>query len=89
MPLRSNGVELRRLRELKGLTATEFAKQAGYTLTHVSLVELGKNNAGPRYLREASRILDCKISQITDGQMPSRRHRETPPVATETSADAA
>lgn len=89
MPLRSNGVELRRLRELKGMTLTEFAKQAGYTLTHVSLVELGKNNAGPRYLRAAAHILDCKISEITDGRMPTRRRRDASPVTADTSRDAA
>ncbi|MFE9886246.1 helix-turn-helix domain-containing protein [Streptomyces scopuliridis] len=72
MPLRSNGEELRRRRELRGLTATEFAKIAGYTLTHVSQVELGYSNAGPRYLRTAAKILDCAIEDITDGSMPIR-----------------
>ncbi|MGW2511304.1 helix-turn-helix domain-containing protein [Streptomyces scopuliridis] len=72
MPLRSNGEELRRRRELRGLTATEFAKRAGYTLTHVSQVELGNSNAGPRYLLAAAKILDCDIQEITDGSMPIR-----------------
>lgn len=72
MPLRSNGVELRRRRELKGMTLTEFAKKAGYTLTHVSQVELGNSNAGPRYLREAAEILGCAIDDITDGSTPTR-----------------
>ncbi|MFB6950217.1 helix-turn-helix domain-containing protein [Streptomyces niveus] len=70
MPLKSNGVEIRRRRELTGMTLTEFAKKAGYTLTHVSQVELGNSNAGPRYLLAAAEILDCKIEEITDGAMP-------------------
>ncbi|WP_381797222.1 helix-turn-helix domain-containing protein [Streptomyces niveus] len=72
MPLRSDGVELRRRRELLGLTATEFAKRAGFTLTHVSQVELGNSNAGPRYLLAAAKILDCEIEEITAGAMPIR-----------------
>ncbi|MGW6309175.1 helix-turn-helix domain-containing protein [Streptomyces niveus] len=71
MPLKSNGVEIRRRRELTGMTLTEFAKKAGYTLTHVSQVELGNSNAGPRYLLAAAKILDCEIEEITDGAMPS------------------
>ncbi|RDG34673.1 helix-turn-helix domain-containing protein [Streptomyces corynorhini] len=72
MPLRSDGEELRRRRELQGLTATEFAARSGFSLTHVSQVELGNSNAGPRYLRAASRILNCEIREITDGSMPNR-----------------
>ncbi|MFE9296558.1 helix-turn-helix domain-containing protein [Streptomyces niveus] len=64
-------MELRRRRELLGLTATEFAKRAGFTLTHVSQVELGNNNAGPRYLLAAAKILNCEIEEITDGSMPT------------------
>ncbi|HEY5832425.1 helix-turn-helix domain-containing protein [Streptomyces sp.] len=65
MPLQTNGRELRRRRELQGLTLTEFARRAGYTLTHVSQVELGHSNAGPRYLRTAAGILCCEIADIT------------------------
>lgn len=72
MPLKSNGVEIRRRRELTGMTLTEFAKKAGYTLTHVSQVELGNSNGGPRYLQATAKILDCKIEEITDGAMPVR-----------------
>lgn len=76
MPLRTDGVELRRRRELMGMTLTEFARTAGYTLNHVSLVELGKHNAGPRYLRAAAQILNCTISDITNGTTPLRRRKE-------------
>lgn len=72
MPLKSDGVEIRRRRELTGMTLTEFAKKAGYTLTHASQIELGNSNAGPRYLRAAARILDCNIEEITDGSVPIR-----------------
>jgi transcriptional regulator with XRE-family HTH domain len=77
-------VELRRRRELKGITATEFAKQAGYTLTHVSQVELGNSNAGPRYLRTAAEILGCEIDDITDNTLPTPT-----PVNTDVTAGAA
>lgn len=67
MPLRTNGRELRRRRELKGMTLTEFARLAGISLNHASQTELGNHNAGPRYLKAAARILGCEISDITDG----------------------
>lgn len=72
MPLKSNGKQLRQRRELTGMTLTEFARRTGYSKNHVSLVELGKNNAGPRYLRNAADLLGCEISDITDGEFPRR-----------------
>ena len=65
MPLQTNGRELRRRRELQAMTLTEFARQSGYSVTHVCQVELGNNNAGPRFLRSAARILACEIADIT------------------------
>lgn len=73
MPLLTNGVQLRERRELKGMTLAEFARQAGYSVNHVSQVELGKSNAGPRYLRTAAQIFDCQIEDITCGFVPRRR----------------
>lgn len=73
MPLRSDGKQLRQRRELLGMTQAEFARQAGYTMTHVSQVELGHSNAGPRYLREAKRIFKCEMGEITNGEIPRRR----------------
>lgn len=78
MPLRTNGPRLRELRELKGLTATEFAERAGYTLTHVSQVENGRANGGPAFHRAAAAILDCTIDDITDGTVPRRRAERQP-----------
>lgn len=74
MPLKSNGQQLRRRRELTGMTLTEFTRRTGYSKNHVSLVELGKHNAGPRYLRNAAELLGCEIAEITDGEF-SRRTR--------------
>ncbi len=85
MPLKTDGTALRRLRELKGMTLTEFAKLAGYSLNHVSMVELGNSNAGPRYLRKAAEILGCKIADITDGMIPRQRTNQDD----DASADAA
>lgn len=79
MPRRSNGVELRRRRELLGLTLTEFARQAGYTLNYASQVELGNCNGGPKFLREAARILNCGIEDISAPRARKRQVRSGPP----------
>lgn len=81
MPRRSNGAELRRRREQQGMTLTEFARQAGYTLKYASQIELGHGNAGPRYLREAARLFNCDITDISTEQPPSRRRRKKAPPA--------
>jgi transcriptional regulator with XRE-family HTH domain len=78
MPLRTNGDELRRRRELLGITITEFADATGYTMNHVSQVELGNRNAGPQYLRKAADLLECEISEITKGELPRRRKLRAP-----------
>lgn len=82
MPLRTNGVELRRRRELLGITVTEFAKVTGYGLNHVSQVELGNRNAGPQYLRKAADLLKCEIDDITDGELPRKPHTRHHPAGT-------
>ena len=64
MPVRSDGPRIRRRRKLAGLSVTEFAKRAGYSLNHCSQVELGNNNAGPTFLRKAAEILDCEVSDL-------------------------
>ena len=64
------------------MTQAEFARQAGYTMTHVSQVELGNSNAGPRYLRAAARIFKCEIDDITNGEVHRRRPRNKTPDAT-------
>lgn len=80
MPLRTDGDELRRRRELLGITITEFADATGYTLNHVSQVELGNRNAGPQYLRKAADLLECEIGEITKGELPRRRKPQVPTV---------
>lgn len=74
MPLLTNGEQLRERRELKGMTLAEFARQAGYSVNHVSQVELGKSNAGLRFLRTAAQIFECQIEDITSGSVPRRKH---------------
>ncbi|MEV7867430.1 helix-turn-helix transcriptional regulator [Streptomyces sp. NPDC088124] len=66
MPLRSNGAEIRRRRELMGMTLTHFAEKAGYCLNHASMVEIGRSNGGPKYLTAAAHILGCEIADITE-----------------------
>lgn len=73
MPLQTDGAKLRELRELKNMTSSEFAGRVGYSLNHVSQVELGKRNGGPKYLRKAARVLGCRVSDITNGVVPRRR----------------
>lgn len=73
MPLRTDGAALRERRTLNGHTIVEFAQLMGYSPHHVSQVELGHENAGPRYLRKAAQILDCTLHDITDGVIPRKR----------------
>ena len=65
MPLRTDGAKIRELRERKAITLTEFAEQAGYALNSVHMIEVGKANGGPKFIRAAARILDCEIADIT------------------------
>ena len=68
MALRTDGAELRRRRELMGLSLTEFARLAGFSLNHASQIELGKSNGSPRYQRTAAALLNCTIADITKAQ---------------------
>ncbi|MCW5252247.1 helix-turn-helix domain-containing protein [Streptomyces sp. SHP 1-2] len=70
MPLRTNGAEIRRRRELAGMTGVEFAKTTGYDANYVSQIELGNLNGGPRFQRAAAKVLDCTIADITAGSVP-------------------
>lgn len=74
MPLLTNGAQLRERRELKGMTLAEFARQAGYSVNHVSQVELGRSNGGLRFLRTAAEIFGCEIQDLTSGSVPRRTH---------------
>lgn len=67
MPLKTDGARIRELRESKAMTLTEFAQKAGYALNSVHLIEKDKVNGGPKFIREAVRILGCKIEDITSG----------------------
>lgn len=73
MPLLSNGAEVRQRRELRGMTLAEFARASGFSVNHVSQVELGKSNAGPGFLKKAAEILGCQIADITSGSFTRRR----------------
>lgn len=63
-PLKTDGAKIRELRERKALSLTEFAAMAGYALNSVHLIEVGKANGGPRFIRAAARILECEIEDI-------------------------
>lgn len=70
MPLRSDGAELRRRRELMGLTIVEFAKRVGYGDHYVGEIERGRANGGAAFHREAAKVLGCEIADITCGFIP-------------------
>lgn len=67
MALRTNGAEVRRRRELAGITLGEFAALAGYSLNHLSNIELGKANGSLAYQRKTASLLECEIADITSG----------------------
>ena len=67
MPLKTNGAKIRELRERQALTLTEFAEQVGYAMNSVYMIEVGRANGGPKFIRAAARVLGCEIEDITDG----------------------
>lgn len=79
MPVRSNGDEIRRRRKLMGLSLTEFAVRAGYSLNHCSQVELGNSNAGPRYLRTAAKIFGCGVGDLMTEATPDVSETDAEP----------
>jgi transcriptional regulator with XRE-family HTH domain len=67
MPLKTNGAKIRELRERQALTLKEFAEQVGYAMNSVYMIEVGRANGGPKFIRAAARVLGCEIEDITDG----------------------
>lgn len=65
MPLKTDGAKIRELRERRALTLTEFAAEAGYAMNSVHMIEVGKANGGPKFIRAAARVLGCDITDIT------------------------
>lgn len=80
MPVRSDGAEFRRQRKLIGLSATELAERLGYSLNHISQVELGNSQAGPRLLRKAAALFGCDVSNLmtNDPDDPNDTDTTTP-----------
>lgn len=77
MPLRTNGPEIRRRRELTGMNLVEFAKAIGYESNYLSQIELDNLNGGPRFQRAVALVLDCTVADITAGQVPRGQIGET------------
>lgn len=67
MPLKTNGAKIRELRERQALTLKGFAEQVGYAMNSVYMIEVGRANGGPKFIRAAARVLGCEIEDITDG----------------------
>jgi transcriptional regulator with XRE-family HTH domain len=74
MPLKTDGAKIRELRERRALTLTEFAGLLGYAVNSVHMIEVGKSNGGPKFIRAAASILGCQIADITR----SPQNRATP-----------
>lgn len=72
MPLKTDGAKIRELRERRAITLTEFAAEAGYALNSVHMIEVGKANGGPKFIRAAARILGCEIADITHDYTEAR-----------------
>jgi transcriptional regulator with XRE-family HTH domain len=66
------GNRVRELRHLRELTQEELAEKSGFSHKHVSLVELGKANAGIDTLAELARSLAVDIAALFE-QPGSRR----------------
>jgi len=72
MALKTNGSKIRELRERRAMTIVEFADRLGYAMNHVHLVEVGKANGGPKFIRKAAEVLGCEIEDIAT-HVPERR----------------
>jgi transcriptional regulator with XRE-family HTH domain len=58
------GNRVRELRLLRELTQEELAERSGFSHKHVSLVELGKANAGIDTLSQLARSLSVDVSAL-------------------------
>jgi transcriptional regulator with XRE-family HTH domain len=58
------GNRVRELRHLRDLTQEELAERSGFSHKHVSLVELGKANAGIDTLTRIARSLSVDVSAL-------------------------
>ena len=87
MRLKTDGAKIRELRERKALTLTEFAGLLGYAVNSVHLIEVGKSNGGPKFIRAAARILDCRITDIAhdlqNNAVPARTDYSEPTAGTQ------
>lgn len=72
MPLQTDGAKIRELRERKAITLVEFAGLVGYAMNSVHLIEVGKANGGPKFVRAAAEVLGCEIEDITAGTVARR-----------------
>lgn len=82
MPLKTDGAQIRKLREQQAMTIVEFAEKVDYAPNSVHLIEKNKVNGGPKFIRAAVKILGCEIADITAGHIA----RKTPCTATRADA---
>jgi len=59
------GATLRKLRELRGITQSELAEKAGFTITYISLIESGKRNPTAQALHKIADVLDAEIIAVS------------------------
>jgi transcriptional regulator with XRE-family HTH domain len=58
------GNRVRELRSLRGLSQEQLAEKSGFSSKHVSLLELGKTNAGINTLAKIARSLTVDIQAL-------------------------
>lgn len=63
-------LELRKLREQRGLTKTSLAKLAGYSLGHINDVEVGRRRPTPAVIVAIAKALNVS-TQALERRIPS------------------
>lgn len=66
MPIRPKRAEIRRRRNLTGLSLRDFAKFAGVGFVTVSNIETGKAGASQEMLEKLAKALKCSVEDISE-----------------------
>jgi transcriptional regulator with XRE-family HTH domain len=60
------GVELRRLRDESGLTATNVGRELGFSAAHLNNIEAGRTAISASKLRALAKVYGCQSEQLID-----------------------
>jgi transcriptional regulator with XRE-family HTH domain len=81
MPTKTNGATVRRLREDKGITIAQLARDAGLTRDLVWKIEHAKINGSPQTRKALADALNVTLDDITSFTPPPSCHTSTEQVA--------